>query len=448
MNWKLFSFVNRLIVIIILIISFSLFVHYLRININSNFYDENSYINLSSQITNKGLYNFNEPLRTYFLSLLISLCRLFTDGNIKTIKILFSVLQFTIYLFTILLMANKFYQITNKKIYWNLIFIIGMLNVYLLNVSTLFLTDLLSTCLLTISIVLILTTDLHKTKNFIIAITPILLSIVTRPSALIFLLLVSIIILIKIRHNLFVLLRNVLITIMLSLVIFSPQIYNNFKEFNEFNPLIHEQLYEKQSIWSAHYLKYGTVVIPNETPQLYYNSPFKTAENTNIYELMFENPLNGLVLVVSHIFGVIDWGYIESYINDFYPKGRIVGSIYLYTFWYLVILGVYDLLKRNFYSSESKKFIYGSLLFLVSFYLIFISTTVVESRFGFPIFMLLLPLSTIGMEFLIKKFGVRKNYFKPTLIVASYVLFLIIMFNLSFIMDMQTNRIFWYRHLF
>lgn len=59
------------------------------------------------------------------------------------------------------------------------------------------------------------------------------------------------------------------------------QLYNNVTQYDDWTPLIHEDLYEFQSQLAASYLKYGTVVIPDEEPGLVFKSPYAINSGEN-----------------------------------------------------------------------------------------------------------------------------------------------------------------------
>lgn len=183
------------------------------------------------------------------------------------------------------------------------------------------------------------------------------------------------------------------------LIIFFPQLYNNIKQFDHWTPLIHANLYEFQSNLAASNLKYGTVVIPGENAQLFFPAPYSIDSLKNgIFELIHTNFLAFITVYSSHLFGVLDWGYIKTYITDYYSISRIFGSLFLYLFWIFGFYGLYLFIKNN--KTILERFIILSLVSSFLIYWGFIGTTIIESRFGYPLFVLILPFAGISTQHL------------------------------------------------
>jgi len=86
-----------------------------------------------------------------------------------------------------------------------------------------------------------------------------------------------------------------------------------------------------------------------------------------------------------------------------------------------------------------------SITFSVCIYLLFIGTTTVESRFGYPVYLLSLILIGYGSSKLYDLLIVNKyNIKKVAVIVLGYLFTVIFFFGLSILLDNQTNRIFWF----
>lgn len=243
-------------------------------------------------------------------------------------------------------------------------------------------------------------------------------------------------------------LLNLFISFAVSSLVFLPQLYNNVIQFNHWTILIHDDLYGFQSKAAATYLKYGTVVIPDEIPQLFYTSPFPTSTDVSIYGLISENFWAFLVVYCAHLFAALDWGYIHAYITNFYAPSRLLGSVCLYIYWILSFCGIFFTVKEK--KSRIEKFILISLLGSCVGYLSFIGGTVVESRFGFPLFLILLPFSAIAFSNLVNfifgsdKFWIKRITFKTMLQIISFVALVSLFFLISFLIDRQTGRINWF----
>ena len=175
------------------------------------------------------------------------------------------------------------------------------------------------------------------------------------------------------------------------------------------------------------------------------NFPSST-KSVSIFELLGLDPLSFLYVYSAHIFGVLDWGYVDTYIDNLYPLERIPASIFLYFSWFVILLGI--ITYRNKTNTLKNNILFSTLIASTLLYSLFIGTTAVESRFGFIIFLLLLPFSGFGIKFIYNLYSnststisLIKNGFKLYLSLISFIL---VFFYLSFWMDLQTNRIDWF----
>lgn len=434
-------------IVVIFLASIFLFLYYLNMNYKISYFDENGYVGISKSILAQGLFNINDPVRTYFYPLIISCISIFTNGDIAQIKIGMSIFQYLFYVYTICLLSNKMYVFYNKKtVYYGILFF-GLLNPYLIQSTTLFLTDLMASCCIILALVYLVFGDFSKNKPYLMIFAYGYIATMIRPSSLVFI--PILIVLLVVRHIKFKdvnIIKSIVFGIS-TLVIFFPQLYNNVRQFSDWTPLLHMDLYQFQNNLAASNLKYGTVVIPNEKAQLFFPSPYLSDSSTSgIFKLIFTNLPAFILAYFSHLFGVLDWGYIDTYIKDYYPISRIIGSLFLYLFWIVSFYGVYFFIKKN----ELKSGIFIAISFLSSFILYwgFIGTTIIESRFGYPLFMLLLPFSGWTIQYCMdywKSEGINRSLKVKKAIKYSFILIIVILltFYLSFLLDYQTGRINW-----
>lgn len=174
-------------------LSAMIFIYFLLQNYNVNYYDETGYIHVSKLILTQGLFNVAEPLRTYMFPLIISLISVFTNGNLEVIKILVSVIQFLIYVYTVIFVSNHF----KKPSIRNTILFFGLLNPYLIQSTTLFLTDLLATCAITISLFNSTMGELERKGSYFVSFASIIIAVMIRPSSLIMIPVVILILVIR-----------------------------------------------------------------------------------------------------------------------------------------------------------------------------------------------------------------------------------------------------------
>ncbi|MEI4768842.1 hypothetical protein WAX74_04115 [Psychrobacillus sp. FJAT-51614] len=425
--------INVYLFLLIQIFSITIFIHFLKQNMNVNYYDENEYIAFSKQILEHGIFDFQEPLRTYFYPLIISLFNMFSGENLVYSKIITSVFQYSVLIITIIFLANLSYKKFPYKSVPTIIILFGLLNPYLIQASTLFLTDILATCFIVFSLGL-MSFNNNRNVTYMSSVFFLFASIMIRPSSSIFIPVYIFILIVKHIKIEKIKMGNFLIISFLLAFIFIPQLYNNVKNYNDWTPLIHKNLYETQSSWAADYLKYGTVVIDGVDPKLFYINPIESDKET-IYDLLFLEPINFLFVYFIHIIGILDWGFVDTYINSFDITSRLVASILLYIYWFLVILGL-----KNYFSSKLNNFSMNALLFSTIIYVLFIGTTLVESRFGYPVFMLLLPFTGLGAHWITTRISFKITMIK-TLIWM--IIFIISFFIFSIWLDFQTKQVDW-----
>lgn len=441
--------VNVFFISLLFLFSFGIFTYYLMANSYMSYYDETGYLRISKLILQGGVFTINEPLRTYLYPLIISFFSLFSNGNDHVIKIHISLFQYCVYLFTILYLAHTSIKIIGNKVVWFTIVIIGILNPYLIQATTLLLTDVLASCFIVIGFTYFMNSSLKKNVDWIISIGLCFSSVMIRPSALLFLPILCTFILFRyFKYKDFKIYKGIFISLLL-LLVFAPQLYNNVKYFNHWTPLIHQDLYSLQSTLATTVIKYSTVIMPNENPSLFFTSPVLVEQGTNMYQLIFENFFYFLFLFISHIFGAIDWGYVDTYIKEFYPDSRIPASIFLYTCWFLIIVGLVSLFRNFKYKDvfEKNKFKIFTISITILIYILFIGTTFVEARFGYPIFLFLLPFSGYGMNSIFDIYNHNKSYKSIIKYVILCISMILLFFSLSFLSDKQTKKIDWFAKL-
>ncbi|WP_338554873.1 hypothetical protein [Paenibacillus sp. KS-LC4] len=410
-------------------------VYFIMQNSTVNYYDEVRYIEISTNILHNGLFNIADNLRTYLYPLLMSCFFIFTDGDFTKWKIIFSLFQYIIYILTIFLMAKTAYQYNKTKLVYFSVLFLGLMNPYLIQATTLFLTDIIATCVVTVSLIYLLTSDLNKWKNGVIVSILLYCSVLIRPSSAIFMaifLIIGAYRLIKIKD--FKPVKFVIVGLF-CLLLFFPQLYMNIKQFNHFTPLIHLNLFEQQSVWATQYLKYGTVTIGGEQPSLYFLSPWYEETAMSIFQLAWNNFFEFLFIFCAHIFGMLDWGYIDTYIKDLDVTSKITPAILLFINWFFIGVGVVALKKQ-------RKHDFGtiSLIFAAFGYTLFMATTAIESRFGYPIYLILLIFAGLGIQNIFE--NIRRKKF-VIIISASLLVSVCASLFISYLIDSQTNRIFW-----
>lgn len=169
--------------VVLILISTSIFIYYLLQNYNVNYYDETGYITISQMILDKGLFSIDEPLRTYLYPLFITFARIFTNGNIDNAKITISILQFLLYIYTIFTVSSYFYRTTKNNLIYYVILTFGFLNPYLIQSTTLFLTDSLASCFIVLSVLHMIFNDYRKISSYFIVFLLSYAAVMVRPAS-------------------------------------------------------------------------------------------------------------------------------------------------------------------------------------------------------------------------------------------------------------------------
>ena len=448
--------------LLIILGSTALFTFYIQKNMSTLYYDEVRYFDLSNWMLSNGLFKLGADVphlnyTTYFYPLMITFVRFFYNGRPEIIKGLFAVLQYAGYIFTIYFIAYTASRLMKSKGVVIPILAAGLLNIYMIQACTLLLTDLVSACILVFSLYGAILSDLNRPKNIFATLGLSFINVMVRPSALIFVMVTFAILVYRYFRKDFVVTKTFFLISACSLLVFLPQLYINRVNFHVWSPLVASNLYNSQSIWSVQMLKYATVVIDGENPRLIYLNPFFTKSSTNYFGLLADNFYSFLYVTLIHMFAVIDWGYVDTYITKFFPITRIVGSIGLYASWFFTGCGLFCVYIQNFktrmnlaFLQSKANFFYACLLFTAVIYMGFLATTAPETRFGYPIFLILLPFCGFGIDQMKQHFQSLPSNCKKASegikLLCAVLLVMTLLFFLSFSLDRTTGRIYWTSH--
>lgn len=341
---------EKIFFVIILFLSLLMFLFYVNLNAFENFHDEKVYVDYSHVILDHGLFDYEtylQKIRTYLYPTIIASLQIIYSDDIVITKIILSGIQYAVYLSTVIFIANYTINKNDNKIIWHSIIAFGFLNPFLIQATTLFLTDIFASCFIVLAIFSLTSIDLTRLKFVFFSIGLFYSSVMIRPSTIIFLPIVIGLILFRfLKQKHFSIAKVSLISLIL-LVIFIPQLYHNVTNWDEWTPFVIQPIYEKLNYWAASNLKFGGVVIPGENARLMYTSPFPVSDDVNIYRLFMEDTSTFVLVYFSHFFGVLDWDYVDTYIKDYYPDNRIPSSLLIYSTWFFCYFG---------YSVNSEKF--------------------------------------------------------------------------------------------
>ena len=426
-------------IVAVMLGSVGLFIRYVVKNVGANYYDESYYVVVAERILKGGLWGLREDLRTYLYPLLLALAKLLFGASPAS-KVLISIFQYVGFLCALRLAATTSVKVTGNRAAGYLVFAAGALNPYLVQATTLFLTDILAACLVACAFVKLLFGDLERRRDCLWATLPFAAAAMVRPASAVF---IPIALLGLVVRRLVepIRLRPVLVGFALSLAFFVPQLHMNVAQFKHWTPMIHVSLYQLQSHEAVRCLKFRGVVIPGEAPPLCSTNSLTPKPFQSMQELAVKAPLAFSLTAATHVFGAIDWGYVDTYITDYYPKGRLAASLLLHTTWFLTAVGFVRFLRQRRKLPPGNS---AMLLFLAAAIVMdlgFLAMTQVESRFGYPVFLMALPFLGFALS---RPWPSRKA---TVGIAASWLLWVGISTALSFWIDATTGRIHWIAHL-
>lgn len=416
--------------------SLGLFLRYLVRNLGANQGDEAYYVIVADRILKGGLFGLREELRTYLYPLLLSFAQVLF-GKSPVCKAFVGLLQYAVFLYSLKIIAATAVKLTGRRAAGLLVFAAGALNPYLVQATTLFLTDILAACLVACGFAKLLFGNLSATKDCLSATLPFAAAAMVRPASAVFLPIACLGLAVR-RYVEPIHIRKVILGFVLSSAFFVPQLYMNVTQYKHWTPIIHSSLYRLQTHEAVRCLKYGTVIIPGERAPLCFTNPLADKSCDSMGALAMKSPLAFSVTAAAHVFGVIDWGYIDTYITNYYPSDRFPASLLLHTTWFFVALGFARFLRqRRILPAKTS----AMLLFLVAAIVLdfgFLATTQVESRFGYPVLLMALPFLGFSCA------DLRLAPKAAAGIVVSWLFWLALSTFLSLWIDGMSGRIHWF----
>jgi hypothetical protein len=419
--------------------SLGLFVWYLAQNVERSFGDEAYYVIVADRILHNGLWELREELRTYLYPLILAFAKTFFGAGVAS-KALVGVAQYLVFLFSLKLLARTVIQLTRKKAAGLLVFAAAALNPYLVQATTLFLTDILAACLVTCGFIKLLFGDLRLRKNAFLATLPFAAVVMVRPAAAVFAPLACLGLAVR-RYVEPIPLRKAILGFVLSMAFLVPQLHMNVTQFKHWTPIVHYPLYRLQTHEAVRCVKYGTVIIPGERAPLCFANPLADKSCQSMQALALKSPLAFAYTAAAHVFGVFDWGYVDNYITSYYPSNRLPASILLHSTWFLAAIGFIRFLRRRRTLPAGRPPLLFFLAAAMVADLCFLATTQVESRFGYPIFLMAMPFLGFAIP------DSRPSRKLTVMIALSWLLWMGLSTALSFWMDGLTGRILWFSHL-
>jgi hypothetical protein len=435
-------------------------------------HDAQGYYELSKIINQNGLFRFADDqhtmhpglhilfeLRTYGYPLFIALCSLFTNHEPLAVQIAVFNCQLLLCLAACFFCARALQHVFKASGFGTWLYVCTVLNPYVLIHTTEILSDLLSAVLTYLVFVLSLQAGLHESvednlfagpssggwrRQAIVFLASFLagLSALVRPAniAVIFALGVFWLIRALIAQRLS--LRLSLVMILGLFIPFIPQLTNNYRNFHKIQPLVIGNVGGAELSLGCWYLKYATVVVDNEQPQLFYPNPFSHREISTPQSFLRKRPLAYAITLSLHAFALLDQDFPFTYIRDLHPWYRWPLSMLNYLFLAVSLYGMYLAVRRFVRRGRSDQATWGSIASLVmsACYLALYLPCQPESRYSLPVFFLWSPFFVAAILNLRKMIAYRR-YLPAARVAACCIVFVGCCAWLSSWMQLQTPRL-------
>ena len=399
-NWKkiIAQFNNTrcfwLLAVFFLLISLGIFSIYFCQNSGARLYDEIGYTNLAIQLFQREPWALVANYRTYLYVGILAFGYLLV--GIDYLKPFIAILQYLFLFGSCVYILKCIYQIASpKRLGWIFALTGGAIicNPYLIQSTTLLLTDLVAACLVGVAFYAFIFQP-YSVRNSILVPLMMVIAGMIRPAMFYFLFAFFILYIIKFyretkKHSLYAFLKPVPIALLLCCLCCFPQfIWLKQLSPEEFRFPIVRQLGSIQMTWGMKYLKYGTYVGSERSPKVFFNNPFYDASIKSSGEFYRKKPLSAVLTCACHILSMIDQGEINTYMRSLDSWPRKIASFFSYLFWYIILLGI-----LLFFRLRRSKIVSGMVLLQLGIpiliYLACCSTTAVESRFIYPVLLLL-----------------------------------------------------------
>jgi hypothetical protein len=433
---KLKGVVSQILVIFIILILL------LITNQRTFYWDSEYYFQLGQ---NFSFATYNNSLRGYFLPFFIH-CILkissLINGSFFYFWWLVTSVLYGISFFTFI--PNFFERIFNLKFNYMKRIIFAIIILFFWRGLIIYpLSDMPAICSLIFGILLLVTAEKDKYKNFSYLLSGVCIAMSCNLRPIYASSLILIVLFLIIRSYTQKIYFQFLCFMMGFFILSYPQILINKREFNTYSPLViskysgkenEQSLYLHQLFWGLKFSKYETninqtrfpsvgVTFSDPTGEIILKSSIITGANFKSYfRAIFNYPVEMFSIYSKHIFSGLDHTFPEIYIEDIY-RNRVLFSILNYTFWFLGTIGIFKIIKKL----EFQNYIY--LLIYITPVMLSIPTAI-EPRFFMPMHLIIYFIAIYFInEFLQKNIEQKRNIFKKYFL--NYAIFIAICFILS-----------------
>jgi hypothetical protein len=368
-------------------------------------YDAWGYSELARRISRAGLMGAANEWRTYGYPLFVALCNAFHPGGTRAVRAIVFAVQLALYLGACAFGGRVLGRAFGSERFGRRVYVAGALNPFLLARTTECLSDLLSAVLVYAAVLLAIPRREPPedaplvARRAALSLAAAAFASVVRPSSVA--VLAALAVLWIARQALWRELRPLALAGILAAVVlpFVPQVAVNARAFGKPTPLVVESLYAKQVGWGMSGLKYGSLVISGEAPQVEYRNPLYRGE-ASLAEFATRRPAAYAATLGLHLFAMFDQDFLFTYPTAPHPWYRWPVSVLNYAFLFLVLAGVAVFLARARRAERDRAATFAgfALILAAAASVALYVPTLVESRFAAPAQILMTPFLIVALE--------------------------------------------------
>ncbi len=360
-------------------------------------YDAFHYLTLSQIVSTEGLWNLFSRVRAYGYPLFIAAATGFSDPAPETVRALVAAAQVLVYLAACIFAARVAERVFGSRRFFFGTYAVMALNPIALIHATELLSDLLSAVLVGLALFGSLERGETSRRAFLVFLA-VGLSVAVRPANLAFLPALVLLWLLRARLYREAVAKTLALGALAVALALAPQLYGNVKAYGEWTPLLVDRLYGEQAVWGIAILKYGTLVVPGQAPQLVYRNPLLPDGVSSPREFLRQRPAGYLATLALHGFALVDQDLPFTYVTNPRPPWRWPLSLANYAFLFLAGLGLALLLARE-RKTTGGLFAAGATLFTLALFAVYLPVAV-ESRFSLPLYVILPPAAVYAVLWL------------------------------------------------
>ncbi|MFY9550361.1 MAG: hypothetical protein WAU32_04365 [Thermoanaerobaculia bacterium] len=362
-------------------------------------YDSFHYFTLARIVSEEGLWNFASRVRSYGYPLFVAVSTGFVDVSPDAARALVFAAQLAIHLGVAFYAARAAERAFGSPRFFFGTFLLMAANPFALIHTTELLSDSLSASLLALAFFASLGAGQPARKAFF-AFLWAGVSVAVRPANLAVLPALGLVWALRARLYREPLRLAVLPAAAAVALALLPQLYANVSAYGKWTPLLTERLYGNQVGWGMSILKYGTLVVPGQPPELAYRNPFYPPGISNPREFFRRRPLGYLATLGLHGFALFDQDLPFTYIQSPRPAYRWPLSLLNYAYLFLSVTGLGIGLVRSRGAAAAVRLYFWAAAAVCAAYVAVYLPVAVEARFSLPVYLLLAPACVFAVAWL------------------------------------------------